>query len=493
MKQLLDSASAWLWGGMASCAWVDNPRTFAPIANRRAGFQPAPLLILLFVAGIALHAAPPGAIAIHNARVIPVSGPAIAKGTVVLRNGLIDAVGADVTVPADAWVIEGEGLTVYPGLIDALSTFGLPDAAPPANTARGAGQPTQPPALAQPAGPPARGPGDRPSTTSWLKAADLVKPTDHRLESARGEGFTTAVIFPNHGIFAGQGAVVNLAGETSGEMVVAEGAGQYVTFATTPGFGGGFPNSLMGVMAYIRQVYLDAGHYRLAKQFYAAHSRGTPRPEYDRALEGVLESSRVLLPATRRIDVDRLLRFANELHLEALLYGLPEGYRSADLLKSANATALVSLKWPEKSKESDPEEPDSMRVLQVRDHAPSTPAVLARSGVKFALYSGGIDRRAELFHAVKRAIDAGLAPEDAVRAMTLTPAEIYGVADRLGSIEKGKIANLVVTKGDLFLEKTEVKYVFVDGVKFEPVEEPPPGRPGATEAASGAVPPGENR
>ncbi len=452
-----------------------------------------PLPILLSLMAGALSAGPPGAIAIRNARVFPVSGPSIAKGTVVLRNGLIEAVGADVAVPADAWVIEGEGLTVYPGLIDALSTFGIPDAAPPtpAGGARGATpQPAPPPVTsAQPAAPAARGPEDRPSTTSWLKAADLVKTTDRRLESVRAEGFTTAVTFPNHGIFAGQGAIVNLAGETSGEMVVSGSAGQYVAFVTSPGFGGGFPNSLMGVLAYIRQVYLDADHYRQAKQFYAAHSRGTPRPEYDRALEGVLESPRVLLPASRRVDVDRLLRLSNELHVEALLYGLPEGYRSADLLKNAAATALVNLKWPEKTKESDPEEPDNMRVLQIRDHAPSTPAVLARSGVRFALYSGGIDHRADLFHAVKRAIDAGLAPEDALRAMTLTPAEIYGVADRLGSLERGKIANLVVTKGDLFMDKTEVKYVFVDGVKFEPVEEPPPAKPSATEASN----PGENQ
>ncbi len=450
------------------------------------------LPILLSLMSGALLAGPPGAIAIRNARVFPVSGPSIAKGTVILRDGLIEAVGADIAVPADAWVIEGDGLTVYPGLIDALSTFGLPEAAPPAPAggARGANPtPATPPAApAQPATPPAKGPEDRPSTTSWLNAADMVKPSDHRLEAVRDEGFTTAVTFPNHGIFAGQGAIVNMAGEKSGDMVVSNSAGQYVTFVTSPGFGGAFPNSLMGVMAYIRQVYLDADHYRQAKMFYAAHSRGTPRPEYDRALEGVLESPRVLLPATRRVDVDRLLRFSNELHIEALLYGLPEGYRSADLLKNAAATALVSLKWPEKPKDSDPEEEDNMRVLQVREHAPSTPAVLARSGVRFALYSGGIDKRADLFRAVRRAIDAGLTPEDALRAMTLTPAEIYGAADRLGSIEKGKIANLVITKGDLFMDKTEVKYVFVDGVKFEPVEEPP-AKPGASEASK----PGENQ
>jgi len=450
------------------------------------------LRALVFLLSPALFANPPGPIAIRNARVVPVGGAVIDKGTVVLRNGLIEAVGATIPIPADAWVIEGDGLTVYPGLIDALSTFGIPEAAPatPTTTRAPGQQPATPtPAPAPPAAPRAGGPEDRPFTTSWLRAADLVKPTDRRLESARAEGFTTAVTFPNHGIFAGEGAIIDLAGGTAGDMVVIDNAGQYVTFTTTPGFGGGFPNSLMGVIAYVRQVYLDADHYKQAKQFYAAHSRGTPRPEYDRALEGVLESPRVLLPATRRIDVDRLIRFSNELHLQAVLYGLPEGYKSADLLKSANATALVNLKWPERSKDADPEEPDTIRVLQLRDHAPSTPAVLARNAVKFALYSGGIDKRVDLFRAVKRAIDAGLAPEDALRAMTLTPAEIYGVADRLGSIEKGKIANLVVTKGDLFQEKTEVKYVFVDGVKFELVEEPPPGRPGATEAA----PSGENQ
>jgi hypothetical protein len=330
-------------------------------------------------------------------------------------------------------------------------------------------------------------------TTSWLRAADLIAPTDRRLNSARAEGFTTAITFPTRGIFAGQGAIVDLGGDTAGQMVVVDNAGQYVTLSTTGGFGGGFPNSIMGSIAYVRQVFLDAEHYRSANQFYASHARGTPRPDYDRALEGVLSSPRILLPATRRIDVDRMLRFAGELHLQAVLYGLPQGYRSADLLKKADASVLVNLRWPERSRDADPEEPDDLQVLQVRDNAPSTPAVLAQNGVKFALYAGGLERRADLLRALKRAFDAGLSPEDALRAMTLSPAEIYGVADRLGSIEPGKIANLVVTKGDLFQEGTEVKYVFVDGAKFEPVEEPAPanGRP-QTESTT-PEPQGENQ
>lgn len=443
-----------------------------------------PVLFAL-VALCALQAEVPTAIAIRNARIVPVSSPAIAHGTVVLRNGLIEAVGAEVPVPADAWVIEGEGLTVYPGLIDALSGTGIPEAAPAAG-GRGAA------AAAASSAPPARGPEDRPNTTSWVIAADLIKPADKHIESARAAGFTTAVTFPMHGIFAGQGSVIDLSGENGGEMVVAPSVGQYVTLANS-GFGGGYPGSLMGTIAYIRQIYIDADYYQKAKAAYAKDPRSVPRPAYDRALEGVLESQRTLLPVNRRIDIDRMLRFAAELKLKPVLYGPVEGYRSADLLKGSGVPVLLNLKWPEKARDTDPEEVDTMRALENRAHAPGTAALFAKNGVKFAFYTGGLDKRADVWKGVKKALDAGLTPEDALRAMTLSPAEIYGVSDRMGSIEKGKIANLVITKGDLFQNGSEVKYVIVDGVKFEPAPEDAPapgGRPGGPTAA---VEPGENQ
>ena len=431
----------------------------------------------LAFATIAMAAAP-GAVAIRNARIVTVSGPAVERGTVIIREGLIEAAGADATVPADAWVIDGQGLTVYPGLIDALSTIGIPDAAPPAAPAgRGVGQrpatPTPPtPTPAAPAPPPSRGPEDRPATTSWQKAEDLVQVTDRRIESFRNGGFTTTVTFPARGIFAGQGAVLDLAGEKPGQMVVTGPVGQYLTLSTSGSFGN-FPGSLMGTIAYIRQVYCDADQYKTAKAVYAKNPRGLARPEYDRALEGVLESPRILLPATRAVEIARMVRFGQELKQPFVLYGLHEAYRAANVLKDASVPALVSLKWPERDKDADPDEIEAMRVLDLRDKAPGTAAALAKAGVPFAFYTDGIATPREVMRAVKKAIDAGLKPEEAVRAMTLSPAQIYGVADRLGSIEKGKIANLVVTKGDLFQDKTEVKYVFIDGQKFEPVEEPP--------------------
>jgi imidazolonepropionase-like amidohydrolase len=411
----------------------------------------------------------------------------IDKGTVVLRRGLIEAVGANVAVPPDAMVVEGEGLIVYPGLIDGLSTWGMPDAAPAAATATagrgGRGQTTPtPPAPAMPAATStrARGPEDRPATTSWLKAADEISPTDRRIETARSAGFTTAVTFPTSGIFAGQGAVIDLlSGQKPGAMVVASPVGQYISLSRGGGFGGGmggsFPGSLMGAIAYVRQIYLDAEHYRLVKEAYARDPRGMTRPEYDRALEGVLESNQILLPANRLVEIDRMLRFAAELKQRAILYGARESYRpeAADLLKKAAAPVLVSLHWPEAPRDANPEDVESLRTLETRDQAASAPALLKKAGILFALYSDGLDQPRDLQRAVKKAIDAGLSREDALRALTLSPAEIYGVADRLGSIEKGKIANLVVTKGELFDDQTRVQFIFVDGRKYTPAAETP--------------------
>lgn len=426
--------------------------------------------ILAVFGAAALYAETPSAYAIRNATVVTVGGATIPRATVVVRDGLIEAVGPEAAVPAGAWLIEGEGLMVYPGLIDALSGWGIsePSAQPaPQAPPPGAG----PPPSGAPSPPPRpMGPEDRPSNTSWLRAADLVNPADRRLEAARNAGFTTAAAFPMRGIFAGQGAVLNLAGQRAGGMVVASPVGQYV--ALSSGGAPGFPGSLMGVIAYLRQVFLDLEHYRLEKEEYARGAAGRKRPAYDRALEGLGDSGRILLPASSAVQIDRMLKLAAEWKVDAVLYGGHEAYRAAEALKQAGVPVLVSLKWPTRDKDADPDEQEPTRVLEMRERAVSTPAVLDKAGIPFAFYSDGTENPKDLMAAVRRAIAAGLSREAALRALTLAPARIYGVADRLGTIEPGKIANLVVTKGELFQESTEVKYVFIDGVKFEPATGP---------------------
>lgn len=439
------------------------------------------MLLVCFIALCgALRAEGPTAFAIKDARIVTASGPEIERGTVLMRDGLIEAVGASVSIPADVWVIDGKGLTVYPGLIDALSTWGIPEPAPAAGARGGAGQaastPSQPAATAAVA----RGPEDRPSNNSWVRAADLVSVSDKRIGAARSAGFTTAVTFPTHGIFAGEGAVIDLAGERAGQMVVASPVAEYLTF-TTGGFTS-FPGSLMGVIAYIRQIYLDAGHYRTVEEMYQKSPAGMKRPAYDRALEGVLESPRVLLPATREVEIERMVNFAAELHKPAVLYGGHEAWKAVDTLKRAGIPVLVSLKWPERAKDADPDERETLRVLELREHAAETPAALAKGGVRFAFYSDGQAKPQDAIKAMKRALEAGLSQADAVRAMTVNAAEIYGVADRLGSIEKGKIANVVVTDGPLFQDGTKIKMIFVDGAKYEPLPEEAPAGPRSEKA-----------
>lgn len=437
----------------------------------------------VLLGALALQAEVPSAVAIKDARVVTVSGAELPKATVLLRNGLIEDVGPNLTMPADAWVIDGAGLTVYPGFFNAMSTWGIPDAAPAAGASGRAAAPATP---ATPA-PRVRGPEDRPQNYSYERAADLVKPTDRRLEGARSLGFTTSATFPNRGIFTGLGAVVDLAGDRGGNMVVRQPIGEEIVLRGG-GFRSGYPGSLMGLFAYVRQMYLDLDQYQQAKQTYAAHMSGTPRPPYDHYLEGLLESPRILLPASEAQQIDRVLAFSIELKQPAVLYGLHEAFNRIDELKQANLPVLVNLHWPEKPREADPADVPELRQLELRAKAPSVPSLLSKAGVKFALYSEGADQPADIKKQVKKAIDAGLSKADAIRALTLSPAEIYGVADRLGSVDKGKIANLVVTKGDAFEEKTTVEYVFVDGELFKPTKLAPAGGPGGAGGGPGGAP-----
>ncbi len=450
-------------------------------------------IALLFIAP-SVRAEAPSAIAIKAAHIVTVSGEDLPKATVLLKDGLIQDVGPNVTIPADAWVIDGTGLSVYPGFIDGLSTWGIPGATQtPATPARGAGAAQTPapatpnPATPNPATPapatpnsPAQaameprvhGPEDRPQTYSFERAADLVAPTDNRLEAARAAGFTTAATFPNRGIVEGLGAMVDLAGERGRDMVVAQPIGQQIMFRTGGGgMGRSFPSSLMGNIAYVRQLYLDLNQYKQAKQLYAASPAGNRRPEYDHDLEGLAESPRILLPADEAQQIDRMLSFGQELKVPFVLYGLHEAYKRVDELKQAKVALLIGLKWPEKPRDANPDDIPNYRELVMREQAPAVAGMFAKAGVKFGFYSDGVDTAPELKRAIKKAIDAGLSRADAIRALTLNVAEIYGVSDRLGSIEKGKIANLVVTKGNAFDDNSTIEYVFVDGKQFQPSKE----------------------
>ena len=437
-------------------------------ALERIGFSS---LIGLIAGASLLVAAPscfaqggePQYFAIRGARVVPVSGPPMDDATVVVARGVIVAVAKDATIPADAWVIEGKGLTVYPGLVDAFTDVGLPlPPPPPAPAAEG---------TPRRIGEAPRGPEDRPNSTPWRSSAEELSLSDKRIETWRSAGFTTVVSAPKTGFFPGQAAVLDLAGERPGDLVVKSPVAIPVSIRPISGFGSGFPDSLMGVLGYEHQVWLDTEWLTRAEVAYEKNPKGIARPRYDRtsaALADALEDhALVLLSGNTALDIRRALELTDRWKVNAAIYGGQAGYEVATEIGAKKVAVLVDLKWPEKEKDSDPEDLGSLRTLRFRDRAPSTPAAFKKAGVKFAFYSGAITNPKDIPKAVKKSIDAGLAPDVALRALTLSPAEIFGVSDRLGSIEKGKIANLLITDGDLFNEKTKIKYVFVDGRRFE--------------------------
>src|SRR3984893_1794335 len=401
--------------------------------------------------------------AIRGAKVVPGSGPPMENATVVVTRGIITAVGKDVAIPPEAWVIEGKGLTVYPGLMDSFSDVGIPAAAPTG----GEGGPRRSQETS-------RGPQDRPGSTPWRTAADEVSLSDKRIETWRAAGFTTVVSAPKGGFFPGQAAVLDLGGERAGDLVVKSPVAIPVSLQLSGGFGAGFPDSLMGVLAYFHQVWLDTDWSIKAQAAYEKNPHGVERPRYDRteaALAAALEDhALVLIPANNSAQLRRALELVDRWQVHAVLYGGQMAYEVASEIAAKRLPVLINLKWPEGEKDADPEDRPSLLTLRFRDRAASSPQALAKAGVKFAFYSGGIAAPKDMIKAAKKSIDAGLAPDAALRALTLSPAEIFGVADRLGSIENGKIANLVVTDGDLFEEKTKIKMIFVDGRRYEPHE-----------------------
>jgi hypothetical protein len=382
-----------------------------------------------------------------------------------------------VKIPPEAWVIDGRGLTVYPGLIDAGTNLGLPpeEGAEQAAAAGGRGR-----RRAAPTGPIAAGPEDRPGTSPWRVAADELKTDDKRIESWRNAGFTTALTMPEGGIFPGQATVIDLAGARAGDYVVRATATLPISLKPDDGFFS-FPDSLMGTIGYVRQVFDDTAWYAQAEPIYEANPTKTERLAYDRTeivLNRALQRKEiVLLPGNNSVQILRALRLADEWKIRAVLYGGQQGYAVTDALAASKIPVLVSLKWPERPKDADPEGEQTLRELQFRDRAPGTPAALAKAGVKFAFYSDGLAESKDIFKSVKKAKDAGLSPDAALRAFTVDAAEILGLGERMGSIAPGKIANLVVTDGDIFGEKTKVKHVFVDGNWFEIHEEAAPPKP----------------
>src|SRR5260370_16687325 len=274
--------------------------------------------------------------AIRGAKIVPVSSPPVENATIVISRGLITAVGKDASVPPEAWVIDGKGLIVYPGLFDSFTDVGIP-AAPPASGEGG-------PRRSQEA---ARGPEDRPLSLPWRNAADEVSLSDKRIETWRSAGFTTVVSAPKGGIFPWHAAVLDLAGERAGDLVVKSPVAIPLGFQTSGGFGGGFPNSIMGVLAYIHQVWLDTHWSINGETTYRRNPRNLCRPRYDpteAALPEPLEDhALVLIPSNNSVQLRRALELVDRWNVKSAIYGGQMAYEVAPEIAAKKLPVLVNV------------------------------------------------------------------------------------------------------------------------------------------------------
>jgi imidazolonepropionase-like amidohydrolase len=417
----------------------------------------AALAIAVVVALVTADAVVVPGYAIVGARIVRVAGATIDKGTVVIRGGEIVSAESGDNVPGDVQRIDGTGLTVYPGLIDlhALAGVDQPSASAPDN-------------------PESREVTERFRRQQLLRAhvqaADLLNAGSSDLAKLADAGFTNALVVPRGDAVAGYSAFIDvvppeidpqvgrLAVDPGGPMVVRPAVALHVAI---PGRStlGTYPASLMGGIAFVRQAFLDARHYQ-----QASAGGGAPYDQALAAMAPALGGTRpVAFEASTPREIRRALAMAKEFSLTPVIVGAHGAAAVVEELKAAGARVVLSVNYPTRPKSLAPDADESLEDLDARAAARKAAAALAAGGVPFGFGSAGLKDLKEFVANVRAAVAQGLSAEAAIRALTLDAATLAGTAERLGSIERGKRANLVVTDGDLIGGTPKVKHLFVAG------------------------------
>jgi len=447
---------------------------------RRSAVATLFVFLALAAGAPASHAERPLVFAIEGARVIPAPGQEIADATIVIRDGLIIDVGSDVTTPPDAVVIEGEGLWVYAGLIDVPIGLALEDAGQ-SSPAPGAGHPNRGGASES----------TRPGAVHPLsrvhpeeRAVDRMLPIagyrKRQVERYRELGFTAGLVAPRSGIFRGSSSVVLLQDDSPvADVIVADDVAQHLAFERGR-FGEGYPTSLMGAVATQRQVFLDAQRHAVWVERYEADPRGMQRPDSAPPFEALAEllsgNQPAIFHASSPYDVLLADRLADEFGLRALVVASGHEWEIVDQIAAADRALILPVAFPKKPQVSDDDEALDVSIKDLRRYLEAATAAvrLHEAGVVFALTTDGLATMTDFKKNIGKMIEAGLAEDVALAALTTVPAGMLGIERVVGTLEAGKIANLAVFDGPIFDPDTITKRVFVDGVEYRMEEKKKP-------------------
>jgi imidazolonepropionase-like amidohydrolase len=383
-------------------------------------------------------------VAITNARIVPVSSPPIERGTIVITDGRITAVGARAAVPSGARRIDAAGLSVYPGWIDAWTSVGISEIDSVAGSMD-----------VREIGP------FNPAVQAWI----AVNPHSEMIKTARANGVTTTLVAPAGGDISGTASAMNLSGMYPKDMVVLGDAGLMISLPSIyrvergsgPGGRGGGESTLEERRRRVtRDMERLKQYLREAKAYSEMRARGGQQAAVDTSLEAMLPVIRGQRPAIVNAnhfrDIRAAVDLAQEFGLKLLIAGGADAWKVTDLLKEKNVGVLYGAVHSLPRSQEDP-----------YDVSFSTPEALRRAGVRFAIVTGSDFDVRNLPYQAAMAAAYGLEREDALKAITLWPAELLGIADKVGSIETGKLANLLVSRGDPLDIRSEVRYVFIEG------------------------------
>lgn len=424
------------------------------------------VFLLLGISGIhaqtqplsSFYAYEPGVFALRASKIVVSSTKTIENGVLIIRNGKIEQVGGGLSIPSDAIVIDLKGKTIYPGLIELHSDYGVKEDVKPVTEQRG---------------PRNWNPTIRPE----YSVINDFRPDERAAERLRKSGFSLVQLVPKSGLFKGQSSLVLLGKGTVEENVfLADNAFQ--NSIMTPTGMGGYPSSLMGAIALTRQIWYDASWYSNAQALHMKDPKTNLKPEYDPSLsllsKHLVQKSRLFVDGRTELDIMRNAEIAKEFGLSPIYFGSGTEFKWIGEVKRVNPKLVLPIIFDKAPDVSSPEKITEVTLNELLewDHKPENPALLEQNGITFAFTSRGLKDPTAFLKNVRLSVKRGLTASTALKALTETPADFAGVGNWVGTLEAGKVANFIVTNGDLFDDKTKIQENWIAGKKYETEPEP---------------------
>lgn len=438
--RLLRNAASVLFGGILGATVLAAPPSTKPVEGLRDNTP-------------AIHA-------LVGATIVTRPGHSLANATLIVRDGVITQVGDDITPPADARVWDVSGKTIYPGFIDAYSTAPDEDYSSAMTAARenGAAHWNR-------------------FVTPQVDMSAVYQLNAETNKTFRGQGFTARLFVPTAGILRGKSALVTTADVDATQAILKDAVAQHAELTAQRRSRDTYPNSPMGAVALARQAMYDAKWYSEAWQAYRVGDN-VPRPEQNDALEALETVTSGDMPFIIETSDEQYFlradRFSREFGIRAIIRGSGQEYQRLDAVRNAGRTVIVPLDFPKPPDVASPEAARSVELEELLhwDLAPENPARLEREGVKILLTTNRLKGVGDFLDALRKAVNRGLSQDAAIAALTTTPAETFGVDDKLGTLEAGKAGSFFVTDGNLFTKETRILETWIDGRRYEVADEP---------------------